>query len=391
MTNKKINHVPNNYIYTSYKGNEYMYIDGSWMNCKTLVMVESTHNFKLKQAALKQINEHNSSTELLIGNRYIINESAYTYVGRGKFTLNGTLLSENDNTNVLNLVEASVDNDIPVGYRYTSKSGKEYEKREDGWYNISSGKKINASSVPMLERSVINQMKDSPEPSSTESSEEDTKTDEIPVGTKYTSRSGQEYEKREDGWYNTSSGKKISASSVPMLERSAKKQLEQTQDTEDSSTESSEEDTKSDEIPVGTKYTSKRGNEYEKREDGWYNVETGKKINASSVPMLERSYKEQQKKDAQEDSSTESSEQDEQSQDKPEEAPKPQEDTTSSEQGTDTGIEALANEIKNNKFARRIVVLLGRGDPLSLLAADIMLSGKENEVKQQLNSLNNKE
>lgn len=53
-------------------------------------------------------------------------------------------------------------------------------------------------------------------------------------------------------------------------------------------------------------------------------------------------------------------------------------------------ITALANQIKANPLARKIEVLLTRADKLSLMAADILLAGNQDEVKKILQSLNSR-
>ena len=54
-------------------------------------------------------------------------------------------------------------------------------------------------------------------------------------------------------------------------------------------------------------------------------------------------------------------------------------------------IKSLADQIKANPKARNIEVLLTRADKLSLMAADILLSGQGDEVKKILQSLNSRD
>lgn len=98
--------VPNNYVYTSHKGSEYIFLEGVWYNCINMMPIDSSKNFKMNQAALRQISEQNESSTLRIGKKYLINESEYVYVGRGKVTKDGSLLHESINNTIVTLMEA---------------------------------------------------------------------------------------------------------------------------------------------------------------------------------------------------------------------------------------------------------------------------------------------
>jgi len=318
------NSIPNNYVYTSHRGTEYMYLDGSWMNCETMQVVENKHNFKMNQSAKAQIAEHNENNSLQIGGKYGINESTYTYVGRNNFTINGNLLSESMNTKVQQLVEADASDenpdagsssDVPNGYVYSSNSGKKYFKKNGQWFSVETKKPINSSSAVPLERAAQAQIakfnSESP----------------IKIGQEWKSKKGITYKYAGGNRWISDSGKMLPASTAEALNQ----QL--------SSTSSD------DEAPADQGSNDSSGSQ-----------DQGQDQSSDTNP--------------------------------PSGNPAGGNSGDNSNSGGDP-LQGLANEIKSNPYARKIIVLLSRGDEVSLLAADILLSGSEKKAVEILNSLNN--
>jgi hypothetical protein len=122
-----------------------MYLEGSWVNCDNLNIVENTHTFKMNQSAVKQIAEQNSKNTLQIGKKYVINESTYTYIGRNSFSLGGNLLSESMNSKIHRIVEASTpkfsnfvagNKDKPViPNKFSLNDHYVYDKDKNAWWS----------------------------------------------------------------------------------------------------------------------------------------------------------------------------------------------------------------------------------------------------------------
>lgn len=476
--------IPNNYVYTSNKGTEYMYLDGSWLNCETMSTVASTHNFKMNQSAIRQIAEHNNSSSLKIGKKYVINESEYVYVGRNNFTLQGSLLSESISTRVKMLVEAddkanfsnvklgSTDNiEIPDKFKL---DGYVYNKAKNAWWGSDENQNGDTFTGYVKTKSLIDDLnKDA-----IERIEHYNKTDLYPVGTtvdyngKTTVWNGDVWMVPGEGAYPSgfthqfdeyyeenknslgSSQEEAPANNNSAEEQGKEEPAASSADTT-ASTDTNAGTSSSTEIPNGYIYTSGKGKSYYKKNGQWFSAETKKPINSSSAIPLERAakaaidkhnatasvkigdtfksrkgitykyvggtrfisdngkllpkdtaqtvlnnlWKQADERKAQEEPTQDAPEQDTVQNDQqgsPEQAPQPEpsQGDTSQNDSTTQGnepLKGLADQIKSNPEARRIIVLLSRGDDLSLLAADILLSGQQKEVAQILNSLNNEE
>lgn len=320
------NSIPNSYIYTSHRGTEYMYLDGSWINCETMNEVSNVHNFKMNQSAIRQIAEHNNNSTLKIGKTYIINESAIVYVGRNTFTKNGNLLNENINNKVKKLVEANnedsdsteSDASVPNGYVYISGKGKTYMNRNGTWYDTSTKKPINSSAAQSLQRAALAAI------------QKHNQSEPVKIGQEWTSGKGNVFTYVGNNRFISKDGKLLPAGT-------ATKALQQLQGGENSGESS--------------------GNTEEQPEQN----------QGSQNPQPQPSN------------------------------PEPNNSGNSGNSGStgnstdNSSLEALAREVKSSPNARRIIPLLSRGDAVSLMAADILLSGQEKEAKQIIQSLNNKD
>lgn len=469
------NSIPNNYVYTSNKGTEYMYLEGSWVNCETMNIVQSTHNYKMNQSAMRQIAEHNEQNSLQIGKGYVINESEYTYVGRNNFSLQGNLLSESMNSKIQRLVEADEEqhkpgqkNDQIPNYFQTSygrNNDRYYYK--DGWWINRDSEHQQAVHNPKLSSEITNDALDIIHQHNTDPKAA------MPIGTQI-EHNGKTLTYIGDAFV-TDEGRRTSSEFTDRLERKAKEEKanqstdtgseegqpdqEQVQDETPAENPDSQgtpaQDTSSSDVPNGYVYKSKKGNNYYKKNGQWFNSATKKPVNSSSVPMLERAAQAEigkfnssspvkigqefkskkgityryvggnrfisdngkllppdtaqkvlanlSQQSAGDESSPEGQPQDSQGapQDSstdnstgsgtPPEAQPEQGAAAGEDTNSDDPLQGLANEIKSNPMARKIVVLLSRGDDLSLLAADILLSGQQKEAAEILKSLNNED
>lgn len=442
--------IPNNYVYTSNKGTEYMYLDGSWMNCSTLNIVESTHNFKMNKSALQQINEHNTSNELQIGKSYKVNKTAYTYVGRGNFTINGNLLSESINTRVKNLFEAE-DNkfsDLKLGDKNSTeipsyfKMG-DYIYRKGAWFHKGDRvikKDDNLEELNAEAKDYIKKLNNNPH-------------EVFPVGTTVQYR-GNTLTYVGDAFVDLQNGNEYPEAYMDRIKNYAKQEMAQNGEESNSSDAPAQDSAKGTVVPDGYVYTSGKGKKYFKKNGRWFSSETKQPINQSAAAPLERaaqaaivkhnstetvkigtewkskkgvSYKyvgdgrfisdsgkllpSDISRKVLDDMSSKAEQGDTDTQDQSDEAPevnvggagsdteqnRPQPDQgrqqppaqNGAPQGSEeSGLQGLADRIKASPLARNIVVLLSRGDEVSLLAADIILAGKQREATEILNSLN---
>lgn len=280
--------VPNGYIYTSYKGAEYIFLEGIWFNHQNMKMIDPNKIQRMNEAATKQILENKSNM-----NRKIIKEA------------------DGDGANVV----------VPDGYTITSKAGIPYYKKNGQWISSQTKKPMNSSAANSIERAaqakIVNFNKDAP----------------IKIGEKWTSNKGKEYTYVGDDRFISSDGKLVPKSSAKqILDKLMQDRKLDTDSTEDPENKTDQQDAppaQTDEVPP------------------------------QDVPP-----------------STPSTE----------EKPKPQDEPA--QDGQDSSIESLANEIKSNPKARKITVLLTRGDKVSILAADLILAGKEQDAVKILKALN---
>ncbi|EBS4516806.1 hypothetical protein DQT32_05260 [Salmonella enterica subsp. enterica serovar Braenderup] len=317
------NNIPNSYVYTSHKGSEYIFLEGIWYNCENMMPVDSSKNFKMNQSALRQISESNTNSTLKIGNKYLINESEYVYVGRGKVTKDGYLLHESINSTIVSLMEADDDSsedtstEVPNGYILTSGKGKTYIKRNGTWYSTETKKPVNSGVVAPIERAAKAAIDKHNEKAA------------VKIGDEWKSKSGVTYKYVGGNRFVGDNGKMLP-------QDTAKNVLQHLWQKSD------EERAQNEEEP-------------EQSQDSGTN-DTGS-TDTSSQPQGTPP------------------------------SPKPQEQST----GSGDPLQSLADKIKSHPKGGKIAVLLSRGDPLSLMAADILLNGQQSEAAQILNSLNNED
>lgn len=305
--------VPNSYIYTSHTGSEYIFMEGTWINCKTMLAVPSSKNHKMEKSALLQIAEQNKSSTLKIGTQYTLNEGNYTFIGSGKITLNGNVLNESMSASMISLMEAA--ESVPDGFTYVSSKGKRYIKKAGRWLNTLTMQPINTSAAQSLERSAAQRI------------QEHNKENVVKIGQEWKSSKGKTYKYVGDDHWMGADGK--------MLPSNVAKQ-------------------------VTAKFNAKAQDQKVSPDDEKIDKAEEEVPNEVQTP----------------------------SKSEPKATSSPQ-----SSEGSDEGDElsALAEKIKANPERVRITVLLNRGDDISLLAADILLSGEQKKYAELLKTLNNEE
>jgi hypothetical protein len=217
--------------------------------------------------------------------------------------------------------------------------------------------------------------------SSSESSEPENSSTEVPNGYLYKSRKGNSYFKKNGQWFNAKTKQPINSSSVPMLERTAQSEISKFNS--------------SSPVKIGQEFKSKKGITYRYVGGERFISDNGKLLPPDTSKKVLSNLSQQSSGDA-------SSEQDN-AQGEPQDASvdntnsndnvgsnedQPEQNSSENSQEGNDPLQGLANEIKSSPLARKIVVLLSRGDDLSLLAADILLSGQQKEASDILKSLN---
>lgn len=315
--------VPNSYIYTSHTGSEYIFLEGAWYNADTMLEIPSSKNYKMNESALNQIEQTNKHSTLKIGQKYAINENQYVYIGRGRMTLDGMLLTESRNSQVVTVMEAEGEgNSIPTGYIYTSSKGKKYFKKDGKWLNQQTKQPVNTSAALSLERAAQDKIKKYNE------------TAVVKIGQEWISNDNKKYRYAGDNRWISEAGKMLPAtfgkSLVDYFEAEEAKKNPPADDSVPPPSGSSEPP-----VPPAPPYG-----------------------NPPPVP------------------------------------PAPRSEPPAAGDGSDSlpkDVDALAEIIKNHPKKRKIQILLTRGDKLSLMAADILLSNQDDEAKKILKSLNNEE
>lgn len=326
---KTFNTVPNGYTYVSGKGNSFQKIGESWINCQTGTLVESYKVPKLETAAKYQIDEYNSYLHVKIGSLYESKNTFYEYLGNNRFSLNGNVLSESVSSSILSgLMEddAAPDVEIPLGYTYTTPKNRSYVKKPKGWLSLASDNYLNQSAVAGLEDAAKRSI------------QKHNETEATPIGYVWVSNKKIPYTYVGNNTFVGKNGRVVPAHVAEQILNKnkrlhdEKKQREELNKVSDDGSVDLQPDAFGDEIKKEPKVEPK-----------------------SEVPPQE---------------------------------PKPDSQSTSTSTDSAGSLEELANIIKSHPYKRKIAILLSRGDDVSLLAADILLSNKTKEAVEILNSLN---
>lgn len=205
-------------------------------------------------------------------------------------------------------------------------------------------------------------------------------TGNVPNGIRITSNKGKTYQKQNNQWFDVETKKPLNSSAAKGVEQAAKRNIEV-----------HNADPKN--IKIGSTVKSKSGKVYTYIGYDRFISTDGKLMPKHAAQNLIDRHKQQQEQPADGQGEPEVSPQPQgEPEAKPAEPTQGDSAPTSSPEGdggSNDPMKSLADKIKASPYARNIKVLLTRGDKVSLLAADIFLSGKRDEVIQILKSLNN--
>ena len=207
----------------------------------------------------------------------------------------------------------------------------------------------------------------------------------IPDGYSITSRAGVKYIRKNGQWISSQTKKPMNSSAAMSIDRAAAAKIDA--------------ENKSSPIKVGEKWTSGKNKEYTYVGDGRFVSSNGKVIPKSSAeqilaklsaekgaqPPTNQSEPQDTQQPAGDSSSTPVVEPQTEPQSEPQSEPQNGEESGKPE---NAALESLAQKIKSHPLARKITVLLTRGDKVSLLAADLFLTGKEKDAINILKALN---
>ena len=99
--------IPNGYVYTSGKGNKFIFKNGTWYNASTKKPVNQSNVNMLNRSAEKTINDFNSKNDIKIGTKVTSNKGTeYTFNGTGFVSSDGKLLSGGAAQSAMNKLKA---------------------------------------------------------------------------------------------------------------------------------------------------------------------------------------------------------------------------------------------------------------------------------------------
>ena len=257
---------------------------------------------------------------------------------------------------------------VPNGFAITSKAGVKYVKRAGQWISSQTKKALNSSAAQSVERAAETKI------------QKHNAESPVKIGDTWTSSKDKEYTYVGDNRFISSDGKMVPASSAQKIMDKLVSNAK-TQEPENAEQEASA----SEDVPglvvgkskikdkAGKTFVYQGGNTFINPDDG------------SALPddiangNIER-FKQAQAGKA----STSAADQGE-----PQASPLPTSPESTSTGETGSGdLESLAKQIKEHPASRKIQVLLTRGDKVSILAADILLSGIDKDAVKILKALN---
>lgn len=302
---------------------------------------------------------------------------------------------------------------VPNGYVYTSKTGARYVFLECMWFNESNMMLVDPQKYGNMYLSAVAQINEYNSSSNeykigntynkdnktcvflgesrfiTENgtiiNEDDENTNQVPNGIRITSKNGNVYQKKDGQWFNIETKKALNSSAAQGAERSAQKMIQIHNSNEDN-------------IKIGSTVTSKSNKTYTYLGGDRFMDAGGRLLPKSTAQALIQKHKDEKSSGKEEDEQKTGSS-DDTSTDTTDDTnttdnTNSPDDTSggtgeTDNQSSDNPIQELADKINASPYARKIKVLLTRADKVSLLAADIFLSGKREEVTQFIKSLNN--
>lgn len=313
---------------------------------------------------------------------------------------------------------------VPNGYVYTSHTGSKYVFLEGLWFNNASMKMIdpakysnmyisahkqivehNASSKMKIGNVYIHEghevtfigegkfTKNGNVIAESVSIMEADSTGSAPDGFVYKSGKGKQYYKKGGEWYISGTKNKVNISAARPLEQAAIRQIEK--------------ENASSPLKIGkSTWTSSKGIEYVYVGDDRFLSSQGKmlpkgmaeKAKNDIISKIDDHSEEnsdiKDKVDADIDNTSDASPEDRKEEEKvDQEREIDNNDSKEDEHHEEDKLKGIADKIKSfpNQKARKITVLLTRADKLSLMAADILLSGQDDEVKRILQTLNKRD
>lgn len=302
---------------------------------------------------------------------------------------------------------------VPNGYVYTSKTGARYVFLECMWFNESNMMLVDPQKYGNMYLSAVAQINEYNSSSNeykigntynkdnktcvflgesrfiTENgtiiNEDDENTNQVPNGIRITSKNGNVYQKKDGQWFNIETKKALNSSAAQGAERSAQKMIQIHNSNEDN-------------IKIGSTVTSKSNKTYTYLGGDRFMDAGGRLLPKSTAQALIQKHKDEKSSGKEEDEQKTGSS-DDTSTDTTDDTnttdnTNSPDDTSggtgeTDNQSSDNPMQELADKINASPYARKIKVLLTRADKVSLLAADIFLSGKREEVTQFIKSLNN--
>ena len=283
---------------------------------------------------------------------------------------NGTDFSGTDGEVVIPAQKA---NDIKM--KYTN-----FIKQNPTMFPDLSGSKQSEPEQPKHQSGVVrseqpSQVSEADEHNSTETSS----ITEVPEGYLITSRAGVQYIRKGGKWISSQTKKPMNSSAAASIDRAAIAKINKFNETAD--------------VKIGDKWKSNKGIEYTYVGDDRFISSNGKlapKSSAQGILDKMRASKEPTEDEVQQDTVQDTVQDD--SKEASDEV-KVQDTTSNSTEepvqgGEGADLESLASQIKAHPKARKITVLMTRGDKVSLLAADLILAGKEQAAIKILKALN---
>lgn len=296
---------------------------------------------------------------------------------------------------------------VPNGYIYTSHTGSEYIFLEGAWYNAQSMVEIDSSKNYKMEESALRQINEQNEQSTlqigktyiineseyvyvgknrvtqagtvlNESSSilelMEAEEEPVPEGYIYASGKGKQYLKKNGKWISSETKKEVNQSVARSIESAAQRAISKFN--------------QQSPLKIGAVWTSAQGKVYKYVGGNRWMTEDGKMLPQTTGKTITDRMTKSDEEEQEEQSTEQSSEEPVQPVQSEPEPTKP-ESPKSDEPAGD--LESLAEKIKNHPQRRRLTVLITRGGEIPLLAADIILSGKDKDAQEILKSLNNEE
>lgn len=201
---------------------------------------------------------------------------------------------------------------------------------------------------------------------------------QVPNGYRVKSKSGKTYIKKGTAWIDVATKKALNSSAAKTVESAAQEFIKK--------------HNKSSAIKIGSTFKAKSGTVYKYVGGTEFVSEDGKRL----APHIAQGIIDRMQKESDDEKAKSAPE--EQPEAKPEPTPEPEAEpspapevkpeTAPASTEDNSTLDGLAQRIKSSPYAKKIRVLLTRGDTVSLMAADIMLNGQRDEALQILKSLN---